>query len=694
MNVDSFDEQRLEALTVLKIFDTKPEAGFDAVTELTASLFEVPICVVSLIDKDRQWFKSCVGLGVNETPRDVAFCDFAIRRDEVMIVPDAEVDPRFINNTLVTGDPNIRFYAGAPLRYNGVLIGTLCIIDTKTRFDFSHSQAQQLQKLADIVSTLLVTREQSLTNEAALRVIAEAQVKLEMMEEVAGVGYWHVGLKDNTLEWSQGVYAIHGTSRELYTPVLGTAIDWYVPEDRLKVVAALDYAVEAKQTFQFEHSILRGDGQVRRVICIGRASFDALGEPEGIFGVFQDVTDRRDYEDALHEAKLNAETFAQAKADFLSNMSHEIRTPLTTILGYGTLLEQVEGLNDEAKLFTQRIGRAGKALLSLVNDVLDYAKLDSGLMILDPQPTDIRKLVTEITDQFSNMAQSKGLKLSSSFCSQIPPSLEIDDVRLRQVLTNIVGNACKFTQSGSISVAIEMIADNGSAPKLSINITDTGCGLSEDQLSHLFKRFHQASQGINRKHGGSGLGLAISQEIIALMNGNISVESTLGKGSAFKIEVPVKASLLALAEVDLLQPLNVDLMGKTILLVDDHQINREMIRILLKSSHANVFEASDGTEAVRKCMKRSFDLILMDIQMPVLDGISAAQTIRSQCPLNQDAPIIALSAFNSQKLTPEIESQLFNGFLTKPIEVEALFKSMNDIFQFEANIPAKDRKVS
>lgn len=538
MVFSTMETRRLSALSDLEILDTDPEAVFDQLTGLASKIFKTPIALVSLIDRERQWFKSCFGLDVKSTPRDVAFCDVAIRNDAVMVVHDAAQDPRFCLNPLVTGDPHIRFYAGAPLRHLGVLIGTFCIIDQKPRPEFADDDKAVLQSLADSASSILEMRRAALQNQSVIHKLQETQKELEMMEEVAGVGYWHLDIKEQVLTWSKGVYAIHGVDRETYHPQFHTAIEWYHPDDRAAVAEALSQTVSTGKEFEFNLRLVRSDGEVRQVYSRGALDATQHGNATAIIGVFQDVTEQRRAEHVLDQARQAAEDYAKAQSDFIANMSHEIRTPLTTILGYSALMVETN-LPSECSVHLAKIRSAGKMLLGLVNDVFYVTKLESGHVILNNRPTNLKTLFEDIVAQFEGLASSKGIGLFLSVEPNFPNALLVDEVRLGQVLANLVGNACKFTASGKVEIRLSTLAQSGSATLLRADIIDTGIGIDRDQIAFLFKRFQQADNRINRKYGGSGLGLFISKEILTLMGGSIGVEARLGSGCHFWFEIPL-----------------------------------------------------------------------------------------------------------------------------------------------------------
>lgn len=655
------------------IFEAEPDSGFDHLTALAADIFGVPIALISLVDDERHSFVSAHGLDQRSVPAEISFCEHTLRSGDLMIVPDAIADARFSGNPFVTDAPNVRFYAGHPLVCDGALIGTFCVLDTVPHADFDAIQAGRLQKLAASASEMLIMRSRSAAKKASIRKLQETQRKLELMEEVAGVGYWHIHAPTGECFWSRGVYAIHGLKREEYQPRIDSSINLFHPDDRAAVKACVRKAMSNGEDFTFEHRFVRSDGEERIVYSKGGVEFSEDGQPEYIFGILQDITEQAQWEDTLRTAKETAEAFVRAKSDFLSNMSHEIRTPLTTILGYATLLNGVADIPKDARHYIGRINKASEALLSLITDILDFSKLEAGQVHLAPKPMNLRTLTADIVDQFAVLGETRNIDVSCKYDASTPEWLLLDEVRLRQVFYNLVGNACKFTQNGAVILSAAM----SKAGCLRVEVQDSGPGIPYDQQPHLFTRFNQIDNGISRKYGGSGLGLSICHEIIKLMQGQIGVDSVSGKGACFWFEIPVEEAKAPapVSNADYLKP--VFLEDRKVLIVDDHPINRELIRLLMTDSGLEIHEVCNGEDALELCDTIKFDLIFMDIQMPVLDGIAATRALRERGGMNADTAIVALSAAAQTKLTDDTRGHGFNHVLTKPIDMPQFFNTLH-----------------
>lgn len=340
----------------------------------------------------------------------------------------------------------------------------------------------------------------------------------------------------------------------------------------------------------------------------------------------------------LAVGKRLAEEANLAKGEFLASMSHEIRTPLTGIIGFTDLLKRVDDLPQRAVTFANRIETAGQALLVVVNDILDYSKIDAGKIELEPRAFDPASFIAETAALISAQVEHKGLGLVIEHEGGLPDAVIADPARLRQILLNLLNNAVKFTAEGEIRIVAGHSGD-----QLRISVSDTGIGIAADRLHRLFQRFSQADGSVNRRFGGTGLGLAICKNLAELMGGEIDVETKEGVGSTFwfSVEAPGADGVDLLAGVE---PLAVEVRPARILVVDDTAINRELIQAMLTPFGHRLVEASGGEDGIEAARHGKFDVILMDLQMPGVDGLAATAAIRSRCEFNRTTPILAISA--------------------------------------------------
>jgi PAS domain S-box-containing protein len=454
--------------------------------------------------------------------------------------------------------------------------------------------------------------------------------------------------------------------------VTGTSVlDLVHPEDRERAganIADLFKGAPVDPSVRREHRFLTAEGEVVWLEANPTIIADESGAPASVVASLRDVTARRATEDDLIAAKLAAEAAGEAKSEFLANMSHEIRTPLTAILGFASLLEAMKDLPARAATCARRIATSGATLLNVVNDILDFSKLEAGQVRLDPQPFAPARLFGEIAEAFTIQIEAKELSLTVDIDSLVPPALEADAARLRQIVVNLIGNAIKFTERGGVRVAVGYEAATG-AGALTVAVSDTGVGIPKDKLGLLFERFSQVDGSVSRRYGGSGLGLSICRRLVDLMGGRIGVVSTHGVGSTFDFRVPAPpaAAVEANGVTDADQQSPARALRASILVVDDLDVNRELIRALLEAAGQSVTEAAGGVEAVRAALATPFDLILMDLQMPQIDGFAAARAIRSMNGPNRATPILALSADVLPEHILATGRAGMNGHIGKPI---------------------------
>jgi len=412
---------------------------------------------------------------------------------------------------------------------------------------------------------------------------------------------------------------------------------------------------------------------------------DASGQVIDIVSHLRDVTDRRAAEDELRRKRAEAEAATLAKSEFLANMSHEIRTPLTGIMGFAGLLEELPDLSPDARTYATRIATASRALLSVVNDILDFSKIEAGQVDLDPQPFDPAAFVVETVELVAAQAGEKRLTLATVIETPLPRAVAADGPRLRQVLLNLLSNAVKFTEAGGVTVGVGYEAQGGG--RLRIRVTDTGVGIAPERRGRLFQRFSQADGSISRQYGGTGLGLAICRSLTGLMGGEIGVESEEGRGATFRFTVrapPCEPEAAAAGEDETA----LDARPARILIVDDSPVNRELVGVLLGVFGHQLTEACGGAEAVEAAWRTEFDLILMDLQMPGMDGLAATRAIRGDCPLNAATPIVALSANILPTHLEACRQAGMDDHIGKPIDTRELLTKVARWSQPEARMAA------
>ena len=387
----------------------------------------------------------------------------------------------------------------------------------------------------------------------------------------------------------------------------------------------------------------------------------------------QDMTFVKENEAKIIVAKENAEEAAIAKSQFLAIMSHEIRTPLNGVIATASLLQQTD-LNLEQEDYTNTIRKSGQSLLMLINDILEFSKMESGKMMLDPHPSNPQEIIFDVCDLLRPHAENKGIDLRVNMNSSIPERLLLDSHRLKQVLINLTGNAIKFTDRGAVELNIENAELIHDSVTLRFEVKDSGIGIAKDKMHLLFQSFTQVDSSTSRKYGGTGLGLAISRQLIELMGGEVSVSSEEGVGTTFSFSV--KCSVLA-AEKSGTQGKELknkndlfDFSDMKVLVAEDNEINKEVFRYMLDSIHVQSDFADDGTKVLEACINKEYDVIFMDMQMPVMDGLQATRAIRSAG--RHQPVIVAITANTFKDDRQHCTDAGMNDFLCKPFDVDQL----------------------
>lgn len=413
---------------------------------------------------------------------------------------------------------------------------------------------------------------------------------------------------------------------------------------------------------------------------------DDMGEPIHLVAQIQDISEQKRAIEQLHQSKEAAEAANLAKSEFLANMSHEIRTPLTAMFGYADLLLLPDLTAAERMKHVQVIRRSGEHLLTLINDILDLAKIEAGKTLVEPRDVCLPAFMTEVLSLVQRKAQSKGLELKLSYDPNVPEMIHTDPTRLRQILINLLGNAVKFTETGWVHTHVSAFRGNGE-DRLRFAVQDTGIGLTPEQRDALFEAFVQADNSITRTHGGTGLGLAISRRLAKMLGGDVAVDSQFGRGSTFSVTITIEHDAHAAGHAVSRSPQPFASHGASgpkkikgrVLVVEDGPDNQALIAQLLRRVGCEAEAADSGRVAIARVIgaehaRRPYSLILMDIQMPEMDGLEATRRLRAA---GFTGPIVALTANVLESNRDQCIAAGCDYFLTKPIQMDAFYSTIS-----------------
>ncbi|MEN9522970.1 MAG: hypothetical protein RL065_1347 [Bacteroidota bacterium] len=436
----------------------------------------------------------------------------------------------------------------------------------------------------------------------------------------------------------------------------------------------------------YEMKMKNKHGDIKWWLLSGAPKYNDKGEMIGSIGIHLDITEQKLMEEDLIVARELAEQSAKAKEVFLANMSHEIRTPMNAIMGMSKQLQKTS-LNDKQKSLLNIINSASENLLVVINDVLDISKIEAGKLTIETIGFNLKDVVQRAISVMSHKFEEKGLSILFTYDEKIEKVLKGDPYRMNQVLLNLLSNAVKFTEKGGVKIncSLEVQVKN-KAQNICIKVIDSGIGMDKQFLNNLFQKFIQEDKSVARKYGGSGLGMTICKQLIELMNGSIEVESIKNEGTTITLNLPFDIGFEKDLLIDNYVETNHDILnGKSILLVEDNEMNRLVACEALSHYQVNITEAENGLEAIEWLNKRPFDLILMDIQMPELDGLEATQIIRKELACN--TPIIALTANAIKGESDKCIEMGMNDFISKPFEEEDLVRIMSKWLNVNLIIP-------
>ncbi len=511
--------------------------------------------------------------------------------------------------------------------------------------------------------------------------LLERQADHNRAESVAKIGSWRLDIHRNKLIWSDENHKIFGIPKGTpltYEKFLATVH----PDDREHVHRHWTAALKEGAPYDIDHRIIV-DGQIKWVREKAELEFDNSGNLLGGFGTSQDITKKKNLEEELRRAKDAAEEANRAKSEFLANMSHEIRTPMTVIMTSLELLSQ-GCFQPEHRDLIEMAENSSRRLLTLIDEILDFSRIEARKVVLAVEPFNLPDLIENTQALFALQIEKKGLQLTSTISPQISENYVGSPDRIGQVLVNLIGNAIKFTEKGEIALEVGPALESG---QILFSVRDTGIGIPENKRDLLFQAFSQVDSSLTRNFGGTGLGLAICKRLVELMGGSMHVESAEGEGSTFSFMLPLAADDIAegVGLDDETAPISVaPTSGLRILLVEDDPTISEVMEMILRQRDWEVITASDGWEAIAAYESQRIDLILMDLQMPFMDGLNATRHIRKLEQIRgTHVPIVALTAHARSEDQELCISAGMDAFLTKPVISERLYAKIESLVSRE-----------
>ncbi|MCB1189429.1 MAG: PAS domain S-box protein [Leptospiraceae bacterium] len=561
-----------------------------------------------------------------------------------------------------------------------------CLPDLKGEVHYYQVQISPIVINNKTNSIVMIANDVS-KQKAVEQTLREYQEQLELVLRGSRDGFWDWNVLTGDFYMSYRWHEIMGYSIGDLDMNISTLQKICHPEDYPELEKQIQQYLkkEQKKPYEIEHRFLTKSGDWKWILDRGKVNArDTNGYALRMTGTATDITEKKRIEEDLKRAKEEAENANKIKSEFLANISHEIRTPLNAIIGFSDLLHS-SIQEAEYKNYLETIKIASNSLLTLINDILDISKIEAGKMEIRYENVNVSSLFKELIKIFSAKISEKKINLITEFDKDMQENLILDEIRLRQILLNILGNAVKFTDKGWIKLRAKTSHQREDhRVRLAIEIEDSGIGIPEDDQAYIFESFRQQPGLNNRKYGGTGLGLAITKRLVEMMNGTISLKSQVNVGSCFQVifhDIQISSSKQIVVPNKTVDLKKIRFNQEKVLVVDDVDSNRLLLKNWLIKKNLNVIEAIDGEEAISIAAEQLPDLILMDIRMPKMDGYQATKKLKSS-PITKSIPIIAVTA-SIAKLDDKkfiMGEHGFSGYLTKPIMIEDLMDELDRHF--------------
>ncbi len=596
-----------------------------------------------------------------------------LKKDAFIIANDALTHPATCEFTKSYLLPyGITSMLDVPIRSGNKVIGVVCCEHVGPKREWGISEQIFLSSLADIVALNFEKEERKKAED----LLKKNQIRFEETQELAHIGSWEFNFFTKEVVWSKEMYRIFDMDDTPPEKLFESYRDRLHTDDIAGFDNAVKQLIEKNETYSVESRVVTKSGEVKYILAIGETlKSPRQGKIIGLRGTVQDITKQKQS--------------ALAKSEFLSCMSHEIRTPINGVIGIANLLQEEE-LNERQQEYVKTLNFSAEHLSTVVSDILDFSKIESGHMTFEKVSFNLEKNCKYVFDLFSNRAQEKNIAYQFTPVPVKDYSLYGDYVRLNQVLSNLLSNAIKFTNKGSVELSYQIKDDNDDKVSVVFSIKDSGIGISEKHQRNVFESFTQANDAITRQYGGTGLGLTICKKLVELQGGRISVQSTLGVGSVFSVELTFDKhvyetkTLNSITTAEKNQVKN--LSGMRVLVAEDNKVNTMVLTRFLAKWCIESVVAKNGSEAISFLENEVFDIVLMDIQMPVMDGVEATKIIREkENGTGVHIPIVAFTADASVDTHRQLLKIGFDHCMTKPFNPDLLFsllkKNYNPVFQ-------------
>ena len=667
------EEERLTALHSLGLVGSAPEDSYDGLVACAALICACPVALISIADRDREWFKSVLGTTLTEMPRELSICSYALAQSSLFEVPDLAADPRFADHPLVVGEPYLRFFAGEPLRLDGRTLGTLSICDTVPR-TLAEPQRAALRQLSCAANELLRSRQR-------LRALDAERARLLDFARSSGDWMWEL---DAELRYTWVAGAFEAVTGLRAADLLGR---------RASDAPLLDAVGEPLADGQRLHQVLRAGRAFSRVnapldtpkgrLAVSLSAVPVLGPDDGFAGwrgTARDLTQRlraaaaaREQEATLHRLQV-AEEAHRCKSEFLSRVSHELRTPLNSILGFMEVmsLDRDHALAPEQRRRLDGAQRASRRLLQLVDDVLDLTRIEREDFHLALNGVDLRRAVADVLSLVAPLARAHGVELPGP--PPAPAGVLADRRALEQVLMNLLSNAIKYNRRGG-AVSLEVREKEG---RVRVSVVDEGPGLNDAQVQQLFQPFNRLGAERTRTEG-TGLGLVIARKLVHAMGGEVRVTSRPGAGSRFTVELEAAPPPHADAGPTTIDSLPLPLADgalRRVLYIEDEPLNVVLMEEVFRGQPGWTLQVErDGARGMAAARRSAPDLLLIDMNLPDMTGIEVVQALRAH-PDTSGLRCIALSADAMPDQIGAARAAGFDDYWTKPIDVRRMLAAL------------------